>query len=130
MPIETSLSTEIWLRPHPWATLSELEHLLAKKIITATPRAGTRDAGHPKGYQAGQSAFLRLLDASGQAYFAAPIRITNVAIRRLKDISKADLAGCGPCYRTWRDVLRVLNFFEKRWLEPEETITVVRFEYL
>lgn len=126
----TALTPEIWLQPHPWTALFELEHLLRKRIVTATPRAETRDASHPKGYEAGQSAVLRLFDASGQECFAAAIRITNVVIRRLADVSKADLACCGSHYQTWRDVLRVLSFFEQRWLNPNEKVTIVHFEYL
>lgn len=130
MLTETPYATEVWFRPHPWTTILELEHLIVKKAITATPRVEARDAGHPKGYFPGQITTLRLFNRTREKRLVSLIRITNVVIRRLSDLSGADLAGCGPWYRTWRDAGRVLSFFEDRWLDPGEKITIVQFEYI
>lgn len=58
-------SVELWLRPHPGASLQELQQLIQTRQINRTPRLGVRDQSHPKGYTVGRQVRLRLLDSHG-----------------------------------------------------------------
>jgi hypothetical protein len=120
---------ELWLRPSPTIPLADLLQLIQRRELTRTPRLGARDESHPKGYTIGQPATLRLVDASGKQQFAAIVIVTDLINRRLFEITPDDLAGCGPWYRTWRDVEQAFAFFENRMVFSGEPVTIVEFTY-
>ena len=122
--------TEIWLQPHPWTSLTELCESLENRTITATPRLGVRDEHHPKGYRIGQRTRLKLFDREKQLILSAEVVITELSVQPLKKLKPNDLETCGPSCRTWREVHKILGFFERRVIHSRESVTVVRFAYL
>lgn len=130
MTLSTEVGNEIWLQPHPWLTLAELRRLIEEQGITATPRLGGRDHTHPKGYNIGQQTWLVLKDETGREQRRERIEITGLDLRPLANFDALSLWGCGFSYQSWLDIQHVLIFFEKRPIRPDETVTIVRFDYL
>lgn len=120
---------ELWLRPSPRVTLFELQRLVSQRALRRTPRLGARDETHPKGYTPGRATMLRILDAHGRQQYSTPVTITELLVRRLGELTPADLAGCEPTLRTWCDVQVVLSFHEGRLIAPTEPVTMVSFTY-
>lgn len=130
MPRGTNRQPELWFRSNAAMPLDELQRLIAGRALTRTPRLGVRDANHPKGYATGQTATLRLVDAHDTQQLVAIVVVKNLLMRRIHEITPEDLAGCGPWYRTWRDVAATLTFFERREVFPAEPVTIVEFAYV
>lgn len=122
--------TELWFREHPWTTTAELARLLCSRGLTATPRLGARDEGHPKGYTVGQRITAKLLSIAGETeIIAVEVEVTGLVSRPLQDLTAEDLAGCGPTLTNAEEVSRMLGYFDQRSIQPDETVTVIRFAY-
>ena len=122
-------TAEIWFRPNPWLTFEELSATITEERLVATPRLGRRDQRNPKGYRVRSRTVLRLYDAKGKERLVRKVKITAADIRKLWQISGADLEGCEPCYRGSFDVEQGLAFYEQKPIAPATTITIVRFKY-
>ena len=130
MAILQNAQGELWFRPNPRVTLSELQRLVRQRALRRTPRLGIRNATHPsKGYTPGQPVTLRIYDSRGEQQHVAHATVTDVIVRRLNEIAPADLAGCEPTLRTWHDVETVLSYFEGRNVPPDAPVTLVSFDY-
>ncbi len=120
---------EIWLRPSPRLSLEVLSTLVESRCIMATPRLGARNGDHPKGYEPGQVAMLRVLDDSGTEHLSRMIRIESVIVRPLRQLTPDDLENTFP-YKNWEEVRSDLSLFEKRQIDDSEQASVVEFSYL
>lgn len=122
--------TEIWLQETPWYETPELVRLVRLGLLAATPRLGARDARHPKGYALGQRMTVVVFNAArNQRLAGRPVTITAILTRPLARLTPADLDGCGPMFRRWQNVGRVLGHFEGRRIEETEDITIIAFAY-
>lgn len=97
--------------------------------MTATPRLGARDSSHPKGYAPGQTVLLRVFNARNIECLRQSARIEGVITRPLRALTPQDLHGA-VLYRVWQDVQTTLSFFEKRYVEEDEDVSVITFSYL
>ena len=120
---------ELWIRPTPWIRLRELQQLIEREELNRTPRLGDRTPGQPKGYRIGWEITLWLLDSRGNQQLKRRVAVTDLTVRRLHELTAAELAGCGPAYRTWKDVQRALSLFEMRPVRTNEPVTIVAFTY-
>lgn len=119
----------IWMQPYPGISSADLRELVENAKITATPRLGVRTSAHSRGYAIGADVTLRVFNETGLLITERSVIITQLIVRQLGKLRRPDLAGCGPAYRTWRDVQRVLGFFERRTVKSSELVTIVRFAY-
>jgi len=120
---------EIWLRPSPKLPLEVLSTLVESRCITATPRLGARNGDHPKGYEPGQVATLRVLDDTGAEHLSRMVRIESIVIRPLQELTPGDLENTFP-YKVWEEVRSDFSLFEKRQIDYSEQASIVEFSYL
>ena len=120
---------ELWFRPSPKVPLAVLSELITRRCITATPRLGARNDGHPKGYTQGETAVLRVFDDANTERLSRSIRIEAVIVRPLRQLMSIDLRNTFS-YRNWEEVQRELSFFEKRSVEDCEDASIIEFSYL
>jgi hypothetical protein len=120
---------EIWLRPSPGISFKVLSMFIDIRTMTATPRLGARNGAHTKGYKPGQVVLLRLFDEKNVERLQRTVRIEDVTIRPLRELTPDDLHDT-VLYHNWREVRRELSFFEKRPIEEREDASVIGFSYL
>jgi|GEM_PF-2667694 hypothetical protein len=120
---------EIWLRPSSLVSLDVLLKLVEGGKITATPRLGTRNGDHPKGYTEGDIAVLRVLDDVGTEHLSRTVRIEPFSIRPLRELTSDDLRNT-IVYQSPTEVQRDLSFFDERLIEGTEPVSVIKFSYL
>ena len=120
---------EIWLRPSPGISFSVLSTLIDIRTMTATPRLGARNGGHPKGYKPGQVVSLRVFDEKNVERLQRSVRVEAVTIRPLQELTPQDLHDT-VLYHSWQDAQRDFSFFEKRPVAPNEDASIIEFSYL
>jgi hypothetical protein len=121
---------EIWLQPSPpHLSLNVLSTLIEIRSLTATPRLGARNSTHPKGYEPGQIAMLRVGDERGHEHLKRRVRIEAVTIKPLQNLTPDDLHHT-VSYNSWEEVQRDLSFFEKRPVKENEDTSIIEFSYL
>ncbi|OYV27830.1 MAG: hypothetical protein B7W98_00915 [Parcubacteria group bacterium 20-58-5] len=109
---------ELWFRPSPAMPLSVLLSLIESEHMTVTPRLGKRDATHPKGYQPGTVATIRLFDEDWKERLSKRVRITGITSKPLRAFADEP------------SLQEELSFFEGRPITPDETVSFVEFSYL
>lgn len=124
---------ELWFRPLGWYGIAALGADIRNRTITATPRLGTRDASHPKGYRVGAVAQLRIFDADGAeaTELRAEVTITALTVKPVCEIRTDDLTGCGRLFerRHPQALAETLGCYASRRIGRNEPVTIVRFSY-
>lgn len=123
------LNDSIWMQPHPGVSSAALRELVENAMVSATPRLGDRMEGQPKGYAVGARVLLKVFNEGGIPITERAVTVTGLTVRQLGKLTRRDLVGCGPPCHTWRDVQRILGFFERRTIRSNERVTIVRFAY-
>ncbi|HUD03167.1 MAG TPA: hypothetical protein VMR46_04140 [Candidatus Paceibacterota bacterium] len=121
-------SPELWFRPGK-IPLPVLLSFIESRLLTATPRLGARNGAHPKGYKPGQEVLLRVLDEDDVEHLRQNIRIDEILIRRLSELTPNDLRNTLP-FHTWEEIQASFSQFEGRPVHGHEDVSIITFSYL
>ena len=122
------VSPELWFRRSTTVSAEMLLALIYKGDLTATIRLGARHERHFKGYAVGEDVVIRVKDAADNDMIVRQARVTDIVIKRLCLLTDEELADT-LFYKSWREVLHDLMFFEKKPVTADPMATLVRFEY-
>ena len=120
---------ELWFRPSHYVSFQDLSSYIADRKLTATPRLGSRDEYHPKGYKEGETAILRVYDEYGKEHTSVFVLIKSVTVIPLQTMSSGYLKKT-HIYSSWQQIQEELSAFEQRIVDGCEDVTIVEFSYL
>lgn len=112
---------------------------LAREMIHACVRPGDRRSPLPKGTRIGEITKIRIIAIPGSeergimptfTAFEALIRITDVAVKTIGELTSDDLRDCSWDARTGRDVKQHLEKIYGRSFGDRELVTLIRWDYL
>ncbi|MFA6082206.1 MAG: hypothetical protein WC773_02195 [Patescibacteria group bacterium] len=120
-----------------WFRLAYRDIILTKKM-TAAVRPGDRRAPNNKGTSIGENVIIRVMKLPGnEAENINPIftddnipaKITAIEVKRLQDVTPADLIGCSADCSDWHGVANQLSLIYNQVFTGPEEVSIVRFEY-
>jgi len=122
-------ATPVWFRKSPAVGEAALVALVDRGDLNATIRIGASHEWHPKGYVVGDEVPIRVKDAASNDLLVRRARVTEVVIKRLCLFAPCELVHT-IFYKSWRDALHDLVFFEGNPVDADPIATLVRFEYV
>jgi shikimate dehydrogenase len=112
---------------------------LARRKIHAAVRPGDRRFPLPKGMRIGEVARIRIIVKPGSEEhgiapafngFETRVRITDLVVKTIGELSRDDLRHCSEDARTGESVKKHLQEIYGRHFDDKEPVTVVHWEYL
>lgn len=123
---------ELWFR-------APYKNLIRDKKLTLALRPGDRSYPNPKGVREGEIARVRIITKPGDEArgiqpefdsFETPIRIKEVAVKRLGELETNELIGYLPGCQDRERARHELGLIYNREFKDDEIVSILRFEYI